>query len=117
MDYVFVDDKAGKPSGIHEFIARRPILTVGNSDGDEAMLEYATIDNPHPSLGVLIHHTDAEREYAYDANPPASGKLVTALQEAWAAGLDRGGYEGGLENGVRPVAGALCKLAALLASA
>ena len=81
MDYVFVDDKAGNPSGIHEFIARRPILAVGNSDGDQAMLEYTTIDNPRPSLGVLIHHTDAEREYAYE-NPPASGKLVTALQEA-----------------------------------
>jgi phosphoglycolate phosphatase-like HAD superfamily hydrolase len=82
MDYVFVDDEAGKPSGIHEFVARRPILAVGNSDGDQAMLEHTTIDNPHPSLGVLIHHTDAEREYAYDANPPASGKLVTGLQEA-----------------------------------
>ena len=46
------------------------------------MLEYTTIDNPRPSLGVLVHHTDAEREYAYDAHPPASGKLVTALQEA-----------------------------------
>lgn len=82
LDYVFVDDKAGKPSGIHEFIGRRPILAVGNSDGDQAMLEYTTMDNPRPSLGVLIHHTDAEREYAYDANPPASGKLVTALQAA-----------------------------------
>ncbi|MBU9762898.1 haloacid dehalogenase-like hydrolase [Mycobacterium sp. TNTM28] len=82
LDYVFVDDKAGKPSGIHEFIGRRPILAVGNSDGDQAMLEYTTIDNPLPSLGVLVHHTDAEREYAYDADPPASGKLVTALQEA-----------------------------------
>jgi phosphoserine phosphatase len=86
MDYVFVDDKEGKPSGIHEFIGRRPILAVGNSDGDQAMLQYTTIDNPRPSLGVLIHHTDAEREYAYDANPPASGKLVTALQEAGPAG-------------------------------
>ena len=86
MDYVFVDDKEGKPSGIHEFIGRRPILAVGNSDGDQAMLQYTTIDNPLPSLGVLIHHTDAEREYAYDANPPASGKLVTALQEAGPAG-------------------------------
>lgn len=73
LDYVFVDDKAGKPSGIHEFIGRRPILAVGNSDGDQAMLEYTTIDNPHPSLGVLVHHTDAEREYAYDATPPSSG--------------------------------------------
>ncbi len=85
-DYVFVDDKEGKPAGIHEFIARRPILAVGNSDGDQAMLEYTTVANPRPSLGVLIHHTDAEREYAYDADPPASGRLVTALQEAPTAG-------------------------------
>jgi len=85
-DYVFVDDKAGKPAGIHQYIARRPILAVGNSDGDQAMLEYTTIDNAHPSLGVLIHHTDAEREYAYDAHPTSSGKLVTALQEAGPAG-------------------------------
>ena len=85
-DYVFVDDKAGKPAGIHEFIGRRPILAVGNSDGDQAMLQYTTIGNSRPSLGVLIHHTDAEREYAYDANPPASGKLVSALIEAKPAG-------------------------------
>jgi hypothetical protein len=85
-DHLFVDDKAGKPVGIHEFIARRPILAVGNSDGDQAMLQYTTIANPRPSLGVLIHHTDAEREYAYDANPSSSGKLVTALREAGPAG-------------------------------
>jgi phosphoglycolate phosphatase-like HAD superfamily hydrolase len=85
-DYVFVDDKAGKPAGIHEFIGRRPILAVGNSDGDQAMLEYTTIDNPRPSLGVLIHHTDAEREYAYDAHPASSGALVTALVQARSAG-------------------------------
>lgn len=85
-DNLFVDDKAGKPVGIHEYIARRPIIAVGNSDGDQAMLEYTTIGNQHPGLGVLIHHTDAEREYAYDAKPPASGKLVTALQEAGPAG-------------------------------
>jgi phosphoserine phosphatase len=85
-DYVFVDDKAGKPAGIHQSIGRRPILAVGNSDGDQAMLEYTTIDNPHPSLGVLIHHTDADREYAYDAHPTSSGKLVAALQEASTAG-------------------------------
>jgi phosphoglycolate phosphatase-like HAD superfamily hydrolase len=85
-DYVFVNDKDGKPAGIHEFIARRPILAVGNSDGDQAMLEYTTIGNPRPSLGVLIHHTDADREYAYDAHPSSSGKLVTALQESGTAG-------------------------------
>ena len=85
-NYVFVDDKAGKPAGIHEFIGRRPILAVGNSDGDQAMLQYTTIGNSRPSLGVLIHHTDAEREYAYDTDPPVSGKLESALIEAKPAG-------------------------------
>lgn len=82
LDYLFVDDKAGKPAGIHEFIGRRPIMAFGNSDGDKQMLEYTTIDNPKPSLGVLIHHTDAAREYAYDKNPTSSGTLVAALKEA-----------------------------------
>lgn len=82
LDYLFVDDKAGKPAGIHEFIGRRPILAVGNSDGDKQMLEYVTIDNPRPSLGVLIHHTDAAREYQYDENPTSSGTLVAALKDA-----------------------------------
>lgn len=82
LDYLFVDDKAGKPAGIHEFIGRRPILAVGNSDGDKQMLEYVTIDNPRPSLGVLIHHTDGVREYQYDENPGSSGTLVAALKEA-----------------------------------
>jgi hypothetical protein len=82
LDYLFVDDKAGKPAGIHEFIGRRPIIAFGNSDGDKQMLEYTTIDNPRPSLGVLIHHTDAAREYAYDKNPTSSGTLVAALKDA-----------------------------------
>jgi hypothetical protein len=46
------------------------------------MLEYTTIENSRPSLGIIIHHTDADREYAYDAHPKSSGKLVEALQEA-----------------------------------
>jgi phosphoglycolate phosphatase-like HAD superfamily hydrolase len=82
MDYLFVDDKDGKPVGIHQFIGRRPIVCVGNSDGDQAMLEYTTIDNSRPSLGMIIHHTDPDREFAYDAHPPASGTLVTALAAA-----------------------------------
>jgi phosphoglycolate phosphatase-like HAD superfamily hydrolase len=86
MDYLFVDDKDGKPAGIHEFIGRRPIVAVGNSDGDQAMLEYTTMGNPRPSLGMIIHHTDAEREFAYDARPPASGTLVTALAAAASRG-------------------------------
>jgi hypothetical protein len=79
---IFVDDKEGKPVGIHQFIGRRPVMAFGNSDGDKAMLEYTTIDNSRPSFGLLVHHTDAQREYAYDANPKSSGKLVKALADA-----------------------------------
>lgn len=82
MDNLFVDDKGGKPAGIHEFIGKRPIAVFGNSDGDKQMLEYGTIASKHPSFGLIVHHTDAEREYAYDANPKSSGKLVEALKEA-----------------------------------
>jgi phosphoserine phosphatase len=60
----FIDDKAGKPVAIHQFIGKRPILAVGNSDGDLQMLEW-TATNTKPSLNVYIHHTDAEREWAY----------------------------------------------------
>ncbi len=82
MDHIFVDDKAGKPVGIHQFIGRRPVAVFGNSDGDKAMLEYGTIGNPRPSLGVIVHHTDGAREYQYDAQPKSSGKLVEALKDA-----------------------------------
>lgn len=82
MDQFFVDDKAGKPVGIWQFIGRKPIACFGNSDGDQAMLEYTTIDNKRPSFGLLVHHTDAKREYAYDKHPPSSGKLITALEAA-----------------------------------
>jgi phosphoglycolate phosphatase-like HAD superfamily hydrolase len=82
LDYLFVNDKQGKPVGIHQFIGRRPTLCCGNSDGDQAMLQYTTINNPLPSIGLIIHHTDAEREYAYDAETKSTGKLVEALKEA-----------------------------------
>lgn len=82
MDSIFVDDNEGKPVGIHQFIGRRPVMAFGNSDGDKAMLEYTTIGNPRPSFGLILHHTDAGREYAYDANPKSTGKLVAALAEA-----------------------------------
>lgn len=81
-DHLFVDDKEGKPVGIHQFIGRRPIACFGNSDGDKAMLEYTTIGNPRLSLGMIVHHTDADREYAYDAQPKSSGRLVEALRDA-----------------------------------
>jgi hypothetical protein len=82
LDHLFVDDKAGKPAGIHQFIGRRPIACFGNSDGDLEMLQYTTIANPRPSFGLIVHHTDAEREYAYDAVSTSSGKLVEGLKEA-----------------------------------
>lgn len=82
LDHLFVDDKAGKPVGIQQFIGRRPIACFGNSDGDLEMLQYTTISNPRPSFGMIIHHTDENREYAYDSAPKSSGKLVEALRQA-----------------------------------
>jgi phosphoglycolate phosphatase-like HAD superfamily hydrolase len=82
LEYLFVNDKQGKPVGIHQFIGRRPVFCCGNSDGDQAMLQYTTINNPLPSFGLIVHHTDAEREYAYDAITKSTGKLVEALKEA-----------------------------------
>ncbi len=82
MNDLFIDDKSGKPVAIHQFLGRRPIACFGNSDGDLQMLEYTTINNPRPSFGLLVHHTDAEREYAYDSSPKSSGKLVEALAAA-----------------------------------
>lgn len=78
---IFIDDKAGKPVGIHQVIGRRPIATFGNSDGDLEMLQWTTIDRK-PSFGLIVHHTDAKREWAYDKNPKSSGKLVEGLIEA-----------------------------------
>ena len=82
MDGLFIDDRSGKPAGIQQFIGRRPIAAFGNSDGDLQMLEYTTIKNPHPSLGMIVHHTDSGREYAYDSNPKSTGKLVQTLADA-----------------------------------
>lgn len=76
----FIDDKAGKPVGINKFIGRRPIFAAGNSDGDWQMLQYATIGHS-PSLGLIVHHTDAEREWAYDRDSHI-GKLDQALDDA-----------------------------------
>lgn len=76
----FIDDKAGKPVGINQHIGRRPVIAVGNSDGDFEMLEWSTAGDG-PRLGILIHHTDAEREWAYDRESHI-GKLVRGLDEA-----------------------------------
>jgi phosphoglycolate phosphatase-like HAD superfamily hydrolase len=82
LDTLFVNDGAGKPAGIHQFIGRRPLMAFGNSDGDLAMLQYTTINNPRPSFGLIVHHTDAEREFAYDAETKSTGRLVEALRQA-----------------------------------
>jgi hypothetical protein len=76
----FVDDKAGKPVGINKFLGRRPIAAFGNSDGDFEMLEWTT-SGDGPRLGLIVHHDDAEREYAYDRSSSV-GRLDKALDAA-----------------------------------
>ena len=76
----FVDDGPGKPVGINRFIGRRPILAFGNSDGDQQMLEYTAGGAGLRFMGI-VHHTDAEREFAYDRQSHI-GRLDKALDEA-----------------------------------
>jgi hypothetical protein len=80
----FINDGPGKPVGIHEHIGRRPIASFGNSDGDLQMLQW-TMAGRGPRFALLVHHTDAEREWAYDRNSPI-GRLDKALDEANAKG-------------------------------
>jgi len=81
----FIDDKAGKPVGINQQIGRRPIAAFGNSDGDLQMLQWTTMAGAPARLGVLIHHTDSDREYAYDRDTEF-GRLDKALDAASIAG-------------------------------
>ncbi len=76
----FIDDKAGKPEGINRSIGRRPIAAFGNSDGDYEMLRWTT-SGPGPRLGLIVHHTDAVREWAYDRDSRI-GRLDKALDDA-----------------------------------
>ena len=80
-----VDDGPGKPAGIHRFIGRRPIAAFGNSDGDLQMLQWATMGVGGRRFGLIVHHDDAEREYAYDRDSHV-GRLDKALDAAPAAG-------------------------------
>jgi len=75
----FIDDKAGKPVGIHKFIGRRPIAAFGNSDGDLQMLRW-TAAGKGPRFCLYLHHNDAEREWAYDRNS-SIGRLDKGLDE------------------------------------
>ncbi|MEM9762029.1 MAG: HAD family hydrolase [Pseudomonadota bacterium] len=81
---LFLDDKAGKPVAIDRRIGKRPIFAAGNSDGDFQMLEWTTAGEG-PRFAMIVHHTDAEREWAYDRESHV-GKLVRGLDE----GPDRG---------------------------
>ena len=76
----FIDDKEGKPVGIMRHIGKRPIFASGNSDGDFAMLEWTTAGEG-PRFGMLVHHTDGDREFAYDRDGHI-GVLNRGLDEA-----------------------------------
>ncbi len=90
----FVNDGAGKPVAIYRAIGRRPILAFGNSDGDREMLEY-TASSPGETLELLLHHDDAEREFAYDRaskwarldkawdEANARGWIVVSMKQDW----------------------------------
>ena len=70
----------------HEIAQRIALRELVNSDGDLAMLQYTAANPNAKTFGLLVHHTDAAREYAYDSHPPASGKLVAGLTQAKAHG-------------------------------
>ncbi len=80
----FVDDGPGKPVGINRFIGRRPVFAFGNSDGDLQMLQWTAAGSGARFMGI-VHHTDAEREYAYDRTSHV-GRLDKALDEGRARG-------------------------------
>jgi hypothetical protein len=80
----FIDDKAGKPVAIQQHIGRRPIAAFGNSDGDFEMLEWTT-SGGGPRFGLIVHHTDADREWAYDRSSHV-GRLDKGLNEAASKG-------------------------------
>jgi phosphoglycolate phosphatase-like HAD superfamily hydrolase len=80
----FIDDGPGKPVGINRFIGRRPILAFGNSDGDHQMLQW-TAAGPGARFMGIVHHTDAEREWAYDR-----ASHIGKLDKAWDEAMQRG---------------------------
>jgi len=80
----FVDDKTGKPIGIEYAIGRRPLAAFGNSDGDREMLEWTT-SGKGPRFGLLVHHTDGLREWAYDRK-----SHIGQLDKAWDEALTKG---------------------------
>ena len=81
---LFIDDKAGKPEGIQSFIGQRPIFAFGNSDGDQQMLEWTAAGGGARFMG-LVHHDDAEREWAYDRK-----SRIGTLDKAWDEAIAKG---------------------------
>jgi phosphoserine phosphatase len=79
LELAHYDDKEGKPVGIQRHIGRRPVMAVGNSDGDFEMLEWTTSGNG-PRFGLIVHHTDADREWAYNRKSHI-GRLPRGLDE------------------------------------
>jgi phosphoglycolate phosphatase-like HAD superfamily hydrolase len=78
-----LDDGPQKPSSIHRHVGQRPILAAGNTDGDLAMLQW-TAASPHRTLELVVHHTDGDREYAYDQDPilgSGTGQILAAAAE------------------------------------
>jgi phosphoglycolate phosphatase-like HAD superfamily hydrolase len=80
----FIDDGPGKPAGINKFIGRRPVFAFGNSDGDQQMLEWTT-GGTGPRFAGIVHHTDADREWAYDRD-----SSVGRLDKAWDEAKEKG---------------------------
>jgi haloacid dehalogenase-like hydrolase len=83
-DLAVLDDGPQKPISIHQYVGQRPILAAGNTDGDLPMLQW-TAAGPHRTLQLVVHHTDADREYAYDKDP-LLGSGTEQLLAAAAAG-------------------------------
>jgi hypothetical protein len=79
----FVDDKVGKPVGIQMHIGRQPIAAFGNSDGDLQMLEWAK-EGGGVRFALIVYHTDAEREWAYDRNSLAASTRRSTPPRRWA---------------------------------
>jgi haloacid dehalogenase-like hydrolase len=78
-----LNDGSQKPSSIHQHVGQRPILAAGNTDGDLAMLQW-TAASPHRTLELVVHHTDGDREYAYDRDPilgSGTGQILAAAAE------------------------------------
>ncbi|HEY2563454.1 MAG TPA: hypothetical protein VGI44_07055 [Acidimicrobiales bacterium] len=82
-DLQILNDGPQKPVSIHTHVGRRPILAGGNTDGDLPMLQW-TAGSQYRTLQLAVHHTDGDREYAYDSDPllgSGTGKLLEAAAD------------------------------------